>query len=66
MARDLSGASHCVVGNAGINLPLAPVAEFDLEQFRRRVEVNIIGAFNILREAARRVADNGVIIALAT
>jgi 3-oxoacyl-[acyl-carrier protein] reductase len=53
------------LGNAGIHVPMAPVAEFDPERFRRPV-VNIIGAFNILQEAARRVADNGVIIVLTT
>jgi 3-oxoacyl-[acyl-carrier protein] reductase len=60
------GAPTCVVANAGINVPPAPVAQFDPENFRRLVEVNFIGAFNILAEAARHVADNGSIIALST
>ena len=39
----------CVVANAGINVPPAPVGQFDPENFRKLVEVNIVGAFNILQ-----------------
>ncbi|NYZ17664.1 SDR family oxidoreductase [Azospirillum sp. RWY-5-1] len=60
------GAPHCVVANAGINVPPAPVGQFPTENFRRLVEVNIVGAFNILRAAAQRVADGGSIVALTT
>jgi len=65
-ARDFGAAPHCVVANAGINVPGAPMAQFDPENFRKLVEVNIVGAFNILREAAQRVADGGSIIAVTT
>lgn len=64
--NEFGGAPTCVVANAGINVPPAPVAQFDPENFRKLVEVNFIGAFNILAEAARQVADNGSIIALST
>jgi 3-oxoacyl-[acyl-carrier protein] reductase len=57
---------HCVVANAGINVPPGPMAQFDRAQFRKLVEVNIVGAFNVLREAAQGVADGGSIIALST
>jgi 3-oxoacyl-[acyl-carrier protein] reductase len=57
---------HCVVVNAGIGVPPAPVAQFDPANFRKLVEVNIVGAFNVLREAAQRVADGGSIIALTS
>ena len=66
VARDFGGPPHCVVANAGINVPPDPLAQFDRENFRRLVEVNIVGAFNILQEAARQVADGGAIIALTT
>jgi len=66
VARDFGGAPDCVVANAGINVPPAPMAQFDPENFRRLVEVNIVGAFNILHEAAQKVADGGTIIALTT
>lgn len=56
----------CVVMNAGINVPPGPLAQFDPGIFRKLVDVNIIGAFNVLGEAARRVADGGAIIAIST
>ena len=56
----------CVVANAGINVPPGPIAQFDPANFRKLVEVNIVGAFNVLAESARRVADGGSIVALST
>jgi len=64
--EDFGSAPDCVVANAGINVPPGPVAQFDTEDFRRLVEVNIVGAFNVLREAGKHVADNGTIIAVTT
>lgn len=64
--KDFGGKVTCVVANAGINVPPAPMAQFDPDNFRKLVEVNIVGAFNILAEAAREVADNGTIIATTT
>ena len=66
VAQDFGGAPHCVVANAGINVPPGPVAQFDPENFRRLVEVNIVGAFNILQAAAQKVADGGNIVATTT
>jgi len=63
--KDL-GVPTCVVANAGINVPPGPLGQFDPDNFRRLVEVNIVGAFNILAEASRKVADGGSIIALTT
>jgi 3-oxoacyl-[acyl-carrier protein] reductase len=65
-ARDFGPAVHCVVANAGINVPPAPLAQVDPATFRRVVDVNLVGAFNMLAEAARRVADGGAIVALTT
>lgn len=56
----------CVVVNAGINVPPGPMAQFDPANFRKLVEVNVVGAFNVLAEAARQVADGGTIIAITT
>lgn len=64
--KDLGGPVTCVVANAGINVPPGPLAQFDPDNFRRLVEVNFVGAFNVLSEAARQVADNGTIIGLTT
>jgi 3-oxoacyl-[acyl-carrier protein] reductase len=59
-------APTCVVANAGINVPPAPVAQFSSSDFDSLVAVNIVGAFNVLREAANRVADGGTINAKST
>lgn len=64
--HDMGGAPDCVVVNAGINVPPAPVGSFDHDTFRRLVDVNLVGAFNVLHEAAQRVPDNGTIIGITT
>jgi len=66
VVRDFGSAPHCVVANAGINVPPGPLAAFDPDNFRKLVEVNIVGAFNVLSAAARHVVDGGNIIALTT
>lgn len=65
-ARDFGRAPSAVIANAGINVPPGPLAQFPDETFRKVVDVNIVGAFNVLREAARQVADGGAIVALTT
>lgn len=59
-------APQAVVANAGINVPGAPVGSFKPDDFRLLMEVNVIGAFNVLAEAARQVRDGGAIIAITT
>lgn len=66
VVRDFGSAPHCVVANAGINVPPGPMAQFKPEDFRKLVEVNIVGAFNVLSAAAKHVVDGGNIIALTT
>lgn len=66
VVRDLGAAPHCVVANAGINVPPGAMAQFKPEDFRKLVEVNIVGAFNVLSAAAKHVADGGNIVALTT
>jgi len=66
VAKDFGSMPHCVVANAGINVPPGPLAQFDPENFRKLVDVNIVGAFNVLSAAARNVLDGGNIIALTT
>ena len=63
---DFGARPHAVVANAGINVPAGPMAQFKPDDFRALVEVNIIGAFNVLGEAARRVQDGGGIVAITT
>ena len=65
VARDFGSMPHCVVANAGINVPPGTMATFDSANFRQLVETNIVGAFNVLSAAARHVVDGGTIIGLA-
>lgn len=64
--RDLGARPTVVVANAGINVPPAPLAQCKPEDFRALLEVNVVGAFNVLAEAARQVQDRGAIVALTT
>lgn len=64
--REYGRKVDCVVVNAGINVPPGPMAQFDPGIFRKLVDVNIVGAFNVLGEAARRVADGGSILAITS
>lgn len=66
VAKDFGRQTDCVVANAGINVPGAPVGQFDPENFRKLMDVNVTGAFNILHHAAQNVADGGNIIAITT
>ncbi len=63
---DFGRAPHVAVMNAGINVPPGPMAQFGDAPFQELVAVNIVGAFNVLREAARQVEDGGAIVALST
>ncbi|ETA53265.2 SDR family NAD(P)-dependent oxidoreductase [Ponticoccus alexandrii] len=64
--QDFGQRPQCVVANAGINVPPEPLGTFPPDAFRRLVEVNIVGAFNVLSEAARSVQDGGSIIGVTT
>ena len=64
-AEKAFGGIDVLVNNAGV-MSLAPVAETDDAMFDRMVAINLKGAFNGMREAARRVRDGGRIINLST
>jgi len=64
--RDFGRLPDVVLANAGINMPPAPLATFPAHEFRRLVEINLVGAFNVLAEAARQTQDGGSIIAVST
>ena len=66
VAADFGSAPDCVVANAGINVPPGPLGQFSDEKFRDLVEVNIVGAYNILKAASANIADGGTIIGLTT
>jgi NAD(P)-dependent dehydrogenase (short-subunit alcohol dehydrogenase family) len=50
---ELHGAVNCAGIGGG-----ARVVKFDLERFRRIIEVNLVGTFSVLRHAAERMARN--------
>lgn len=66
VAKDFGSMPHCVVANAGINVPPGPIATYDPENFRKVVEVNLVGAFHVLSAAGKNVVDGGNIIGLTT
>jgi 3-oxoacyl-[acyl-carrier protein] reductase len=65
-AQDFGTRPKVVVVNAGINQPYIPMGQFTHENFRRLMEVNVFGAFNVLTEAAKEVLDGGSIIGITT
>jgi len=59
------GGVDVVVNSAGV-LQLAALADSDDALFERVMGINLKGAFNVLRESARRVRDGGRIVTLST
>ncbi|ARM91944.1 short-chain dehydrogenase/reductase SDR family protein (plasmid) [Rhizobium sp. CIAT894] len=59
------GGVDVVVANAGI-IRQTPMSDMTDENFNRLVDVNMKGGFYTMREAARRVRDNGRIITLSS
>ena len=59
------GGVDVVVHTAGV-MPLAPIAEMDLETFDRVVRTNLRGTFVVNQLAARRVRSGGAIINFST
>lgn len=59
------GGVDVVVNAAGI-MPLAPLAELDLDDFDRIVRTNLRGTFVVDQQAARRVRDGGAILNLSS
>ena len=59
------GKIDLVVNSAGI-MPLAPIAEGDVETFDKVIATNLRGAFLVLSQAARHVATGGRIIAFSS
>jgi len=64
-AADAFGGVDVVLNFAGI-MPLAPIAEMDLETFDRIQRTNVRGTFVVDRLAARQVREGGAIINVST
>lgn len=60
-AEQAFGGVDILVNNAGV-IALAPVAEMSNADVDRLIDINLKGTFNTLREAAKRLRDNGRII----
>lgn len=56
------GHLDVVISNAGISGPNAPVVDYPVEDFRRVLEVHVVGAFNVLQQALPHVVDGGSVI----
>jgi 3-oxoacyl-[acyl-carrier protein] reductase len=64
-AEKAFGAVGAVVNSAGI-MKLFPIAAGRVEDFDAVFAVNVRGTFNVLQQAAKRVADGGRIITMST
>jgi 3-oxoacyl-[acyl-carrier protein] reductase len=60
------GRLDVVVNNAGIGLPPTPIAQLAEADFDRVMATNTKGVFLVMREAARRLAEDGRIVSIAT
>jgi len=54
-----------VVNCAGVST-LAQVVDHDAAEFRRVIDVNLTGAFLVVKHAGRRIADGGAIVSLSS
>ncbi|MFC6155409.1 glucose 1-dehydrogenase [Kribbella jiaozuonensis] len=63
---DEFGQVDIVVANAGMEKVNVPVADVTEEDFDLLFRVNTKGPYFVLREAARRIADNGRIITISS
>jgi NAD(P)-dependent dehydrogenase (short-subunit alcohol dehydrogenase family) len=52
------GGIDGVVNNAGTLGPVMTLAEMDIDRLRRVIDVNVLGAFLVAREAARRMGTS--------
>lgn len=70
-AADAFGGIDGVVNNAGVLAPATPLADISLERLRRIFDINVLGAYLVAREAARRMSTGrggrgGVLINLSS
>ncbi len=57
-AAEAMGPVTAVINNAGIVAPISTVADMDVARMRRLFDVNVLGAYLVAREAARRMPLN--------
>ncbi|PXW36208.1 UNVERIFIED_CONTAM: NAD(P)-dependent dehydrogenase (short-subunit alcohol dehydrogenase family) [Williamsia faeni] len=59
------GAVHTVVNTAGLS-SWSPIIDHDVAEWRRVVDINLVGAFIVLKHAGRVVAAGGTLISLTS
>lgn len=60
------GGYDVVFSNAGIGCAVQPITEYAAEDFRKVLEVHVMGSFHTLKHAAPLLADGGSIIITAS
>ncbi len=56
------GRLDVVFSNAGISGPIASLADYPADDFRRVLDVHVLGAFHVLKHALGAMADGGSIV----
>jgi len=56
-AQSISGNVDILINNAGIPGPVSPIAEVNVDQWRKCAEINLFGAMYCMREAARIMCE---------
>ncbi len=57
-AAEAMGPVTAVINNAGIVAPITTFADMEVDRMRRVFDVNVLGAYLVAREAARRMPTN--------
>ncbi len=55
--KSIGGSVDILVNNAGIPGPVSPIAEVNVDQWRKCAEINLFGAMYCMREAARIMCE---------
>jgi NAD(P)-dependent dehydrogenase (short-subunit alcohol dehydrogenase family) len=64
-AASLDGPVTDVVHAAGVTI-LGPIAAMSVDEFRRVIDVNLVGSFVVARETARRLASGGSLVLVSS
>ena len=65
-AEQCSGGLDIIVANAGLDSPMCAIVDMSDDELDRVLTANTRSTFLVLREAARRVRDNGRIVTISS
>jgi NAD(P)-dependent dehydrogenase (short-subunit alcohol dehydrogenase family) len=68
-AEETFGRIDLWINNAGVLDPIAPLRDIDTQEYRRHIEINVVGVFNGTRAYVRhlrRVGEPGVLLNLSS